>query len=183
MFFVLLALSAIGFAVERAMSRLTKTGTKRVHDRSSADEAYLGMKHAEDWLITSVLADDFPAARKNSTDPDPMTRIEAVRNDGSAIAQNPGISPVNAIIYVADADYEEGLFNGKTGTDAAGLFIPRIPCVEGAGAECRFYYLMSASAAGGVNAVNEELLAVSRDRILRTVAVERIYYRSANSVR
>jgi hypothetical protein len=181
-FFVLFSMFAIGFIVERSTAKLS-IATKGIRNRIKADASHLGMKYAEDWLISSVLSDDdFPTARGASAGSDPLAQIEAVRRDGSAARWNPAITSADVSIYIADADYEPGLFTGRLASRASTPFIPRMPYLENGNSICRFYFLRSFSVGeDGAELTNEELLAVSMDYALRTVEVKRLFYRCRNN--
>jgi hypothetical protein len=175
MFCALFAMLAAGFCLERVTVRM-RIAQALTRGQSASDSAYLGMKHAEDWLITAAMSAVLPTARKNSSDPDPLKRIEVVKNDGTPIPA--GLFAPGVELYVADADYEPGLFTGSLANKAATPFIPRMPPVETEAALCRFYYLRSsATGADGITAIDEQLLSVSRDKFFGGTAVERIYYR------
>ena len=177
--FTLLAMCAAGFALERLTARF-RLAARSADSSSVADAAFLGIKHAEDWLISSVLSEGFPKSGANHSDPDPMRRIEAVKHDGSGVGGAPPVTfAPTPSLYVADADYPDGLFaapaNGKTAP-----FIPRMPRVDAGSVECRFYYLRSEASAGLVMSVNEELLAVSADSASGSVDVGRLFFRSCS---
>jgi hypothetical protein len=179
-FFVLFALLAVGFIVERATAKFRIT-TGLIRDNMESDVSYLGMKHAEDWLISSVLSGDFPLARPYFGDTDPMARIEAVRSDGNAAVWAPATVSLDTKLYIADVDYEPGLFTGNLATSASTPFIPRIPGIETKNAICRFYYLRSSSMkSDGKEAVTEELLAISMDKTQRNMVAKRLFYRNRN---
>jgi hypothetical protein len=111
----------------------------------------------------------------NSLAENPLVRIEAVRNDGSSAA-----TPFSGVtIYVADLDYEPGLFTGSLAKRADTLFIPRMPHYEDDFAERRHYYLRAAIPAGGnMTSVSEEVLVVEKDKATLNFSVKRLLYRS-----
>ena len=154
--FTLLAMCAAGFALERLTARF-RLAARSADSSSVADAAFLGIKHAEDWLISSVLSEGFPKSGANHSDPDPMRRIEAVKHDGSGVGGAPPVTfAPTPSLYVADADYPDRPFaapaHGKRSEASDGL----------------------------VMSVNEELLAVSADSASGSVDVGRLFFRSCS---
>ena len=149
--------------------------------KSVSDSSFIGIKYAEDWVISAVMSEGFPTAVKYSTDSDPMRRIEAVLRCGtSAGAAGSGI---DAEIYVADADYEEGLFTGSLKNKASSPFVPIMPCEDSDDETRRYYFLRSSAQSGdGVASTREEMLAVTLNKRTLDVTAERIFFRrSGNS--
>jgi hypothetical protein len=175
--FALLAMIAAGYALERMTARF-RSAASSAGSSSVAAAAFLGIKHAEDWLISSVLSEGFPTSGANYGDPDPMRLIEAVRGDGSSVGDSPpGALTPTPSLYVADADYPGGLFAAPAKGEA-GPFIPRMPRIDSGTVECRFYYLRSEASDDIVISVNEELLVVSADAASGVVEVGRLFFRS-----
>jgi hypothetical protein len=178
-FFIAFAALCMGFMLERSMRRL-RVETELALKRSASDDSLIGMKYAEDWVISAVLLEGFPKARNNPAESDPMRRIEAVLSNGTSV--NDAGSGINAELYVADADYEEGLFTGALKNMATSPFIPIMPSVYTDGETRRFYYLRSASQNGdGVITTREELLAVTLNKHTNEVSAERIFFRRVSN--
>jgi hypothetical protein len=178
-FFMLFSMLAIGFILERSTAKF-RIIHEAIHNRLSSDTSYLGMKFAEDWLISAVLSEDFPTARENSETADPMDRIEAVCRNGNSIGWDHGEPSVDVKLYVADIDYKPGIFAGELANKRKTPFIPRIPRIETELSVCRFYYIRCAASAkqgASKKMMNEELLAVSMDKSTRQVVVTRLFYR------
>jgi hypothetical protein len=177
--FTLFALLVTGFIARWASLRFMTAVSSSVN-RTVTGAAYIGMKHAEDWLLSSVTSGHPPSARKNSIDPDPARRAEAVRGDGSPIGEAPPMLSMSVEVYVADADYAGGLFtSGISAGLSSTLYIPRMPMVVSGDTERRFYFLRSAASSDqGDRAADEEMIAVSIDRVTGAVEVERLFYRS-----
>jgi hypothetical protein len=172
--FMLIASIVSAFTLERAKARFL-TSLPVTRDIISAEASCLGMKYAEDWLLSSVASGEFPSARVNSLSENPLLRIEAVRSDGSSAA-----SPApGAEIYAADLDYEPGLFTGSLAKRADTLFIPRMPRYEDDFTERRFYYLRASVSAGrNMTSASEEVLSVEKDKATLNISAKRLLYRS-----
>jgi hypothetical protein len=177
--FILFALLGAGFIVRWASQRFMMVFNSSVN-RTVTGVAYIGMKGAEDWLLSSVASGSPPSARKNSLDPNPERRIEAVLGDGNPIGDMPHVLSMGVKVYVADADYAAGLFTGGILADmSSALYVPRMPMVVSGDTERRFYFLRSAASSDqGDRAADEEMIAVSIDRVTGAVEVERLFYRS-----
>ena len=173
--FITFTALCLGFVFDRSMRRL-KMEAELARKKSVSDNSFVGIKYAEDWIISAVLSEGFPAAVRYSADGDPMRRIEAVRRDGTSIS---GVgSAINAELYVADADYDEGLFTGSLKNRATSPFVPVMPCIDTDDETRRYYFLRSSSPNGdGVIAVREELLGVTMDKRTLDVSAERIFFR------
>ena len=175
MLFMACAALCLGFMSDRSLRRL-RVEAELAQKKSVSDSALIGIKYAEDWIISAVMSEGFPTAIRYSADGDLMRRIEAVLRDGTAI--DGAKYGINAELYVADADYEEGLFTGLLKNDATSKFVPVMPCVDTEDETRRFYYLRSTSPNGdGVIATREELLAVTLDKHTLEVSAERIFFR------
>ena len=175
MLFIACASLCLGFMFERSMRRL-KTETELTRKKSVSDGSLIGIRYAEDWVISAVLSEGFPTATVNSADVDPMRRIEAVLRDGTSIGG--AGNAISADLYVADADYEEGLFTGSLKNRATSPYVPIMPCVDTEDETRRFYYLRSSCPNGdGVIATREELLAITQDKHTLNVSAERIFFR------
>ena len=148
--------------------------------KSVSDSSLIGIKYAEDWVISTVLSEGFPKAVRFSAAEDPMKRIEAVRRCGTSI--NGAVSGINAELYVADADYEEGLFTGSLKHKTSAPFVPIMPGVDNDDETRRYYFLRSSAPNGdGVIATREEMLAVTLDKRTLNVSAERIFFRKAGN--
>ena len=177
--FMAFAVLCMGFMFDRSMRRL-RIEAELAQKMSVSDSSLIGIKYAEDWIISAVLSEGFPAAVRYSANDDPMRRIEAVRRDGTSIG-GPG-SGINAEIYVADADYEEGLFTGPLKNRATSPFIPIMPGMDTDDETRRYYFLRSSSPNGdGVIVTREQLLAVTLDKRTLDVSAERIFFRKAGN--
>ena len=178
--FIAFAALCVGFMSDRSLRRF-RVETELALKKSASDDSLIGLKYAEDWIISAVLSEGFPTAIRYSADEDPLRRIEAVLRDGAPIG---GVSSgVNSELYVADADYEEGLFTGSLKNRAATPFVPIMPSVDTDGETRRFYYLRSTSPNGdGVIATREELLSVTLDKYTLKVSAERIFFRKASNL-
>jgi len=177
-FFMMCATLCLGFMLDRSARRLRLEA--ELARKKSDDGSLIGIKYAEDRIISAVLSEGFPYARDDPAESDPMRKIEAVLRNGATIDGSG--SGINAELYVADADYEEGLFTGSLKNRATSPFVPVIPCVDNDDETRRFYYLRSSSRNDdGVIVAREELLAVARDKFTLKVSVERIFSRIVNN--
>jgi hypothetical protein len=176
---VMLALALLGVAFERV------TAAARINapaHRSRAREAsFLGIKMAEDWLMTSALGNDFPAAQ-DAFGSVSLDRIEAVRMDGSRAEWHGGaVHNATVNVYVADVSYDKYLFGGELARKAGVPAIPRMPGVNSGDTVVRYYYLRSRASAGERSFFDsEEILAISHDKLRGETDVERILYRSSS---
>jgi len=178
-FFVVFAAFCLGFMLDRSMRRL-RTEVELARKKSVSDSSLIGIKYAEDWIISAVLSEGFPTAVRYSADEDPMRRIEAVLQCGTSI--DGAGSGINAEIYVADADYEEGLFTGLLKNKDSSPFIPIMPGVDTYDETRRYYFLRSSAPNGdGVIATREEMLAVTLDKRTLNVSAERIFFRKVGN--
>ena len=169
---------ASAFVLERVRSQflisLSVTG-----DIRSAEAACLGLKYAEDWLLESAASGQFPRARANSLLSNIPARIEAVRDDGSAAPTPPGELMSGVSLYVADLDYESGLFTGALAKRADTPFIPRMPATSDDFRYVRFYFLRASyPAAKNVAFVSEEILSVAMDKATLSISARRLLSRS-----
>jgi hypothetical protein len=174
---MLLASIASAFVLERARAKFLIT-MPVAGDIRSAEATCLGLKYAEDWLLESAASGQFPRARVNSLAANIPVRIEAVRDDGSAVPP-PGELAPRVSLYVADLDYEPGLFTGALAKRADTPFIPRMPKIDDDFSCVRFYFLR-ASFPAGENAVfvSEEILSVTRDKATLDISARRLLCRS-----
>jgi hypothetical protein len=176
--FMLLASIASAFVLERARSKfwisLPVSG-----DIRSAEATCLGLGYAEDWLLESAASGQFPRARVNSLSANIPARIEAVRDDGSAVPPPPGELMSGVSLYVADLDYEPGLFTGALAKRADTPFIPRMPLTDDDFSYVRFYFLRaSLRAAKNAFFVSEEILCVKKDKATLNISARRLLSRS-----
>jgi len=143
---------------------------------SAPDYSFIGLRHAEDWIISAVLSEGFPIARGFSARGDPMEIIEAVLPGGSSFDGSE--NGIGAVIYIADTDYGTGLFTGSLKNRASTPFIPSMQSVMTDDETRRFYYLRSSFVNDdGVTAQREELLAVTLDKHTLDVSAARIFSR------
>jgi hypothetical protein len=146
----------------------------KVSHRVQIIASELGLKHAEDWLLSSI-EDGFVPRRAPGASGDALSRIEAIRPDGERV---PGLSfdKFEIDLYVADTDYESSL----TGTER----IPLIPEFQTPGYGGRRYYFLRSTAKSPSwepRLVCEELLSVSLDLSNKIQRVTRLFYRSTSS--
>jgi hypothetical protein len=147
-------------------------------DIRSAEAACLGLKYAEDWLLTSAAAGQFPRARVNSLSSNIPVRIEAVRDDGTAAPPPDELVP-GVSLYVADLDYEPGLFTGALANRAGTPFIPRMSPLDDDFRWVRFYFLRASfPAAKNTLSFSEEILSVTRDKATLEISAKRLLSRS-----
>jgi hypothetical protein len=174
--FLVSAALMLGFMFGTTSARL-KYAAPTLGVRKSAAAARLGIRRAEDWLMTSARSNDFPSCR-NYLETDPYKRIEAVHSGGGAPVSAGETLPY--ALYIADADYAPGFLVPLTRrSDAHG--IPRIPAADTGEAIVRYYYLRSVSSPDNSPAIAaEELLAVSRDKTSGAVSAERLFYRTGS---
>jgi hypothetical protein len=175
---MLLASMTSAFVLERARSKFLISLPVAAGVRS-AEAACLGLKYAEDWLLESIASGQFPRARANSLAPDIQTRIEAIRDDGSALPPPSGELMSGVSLYVADLDYEPGLFTGALANRSDTPFIPRMPPSDGDFSYVRFYFLRASfPAAKNAVFVSEEILSVTRDKATLNISARRLLSRS-----
>jgi hypothetical protein len=134
----------------------------------------LGLKHAEDWLLSSI-EDGFVPRSAPGAAGNALCRIEAIRPDGERV---PGLSfdKFEVDLYIADTDYESSL------TGAEG--IPLIPELQAPGLGRRRCYFLRSTAKSPFwepRLVCEELLSVSLDSSDKIQEVTRLFYRSTSS--
>jgi hypothetical protein len=175
---MLLASMTSAFVLERARVKflisLPVTG-----DIEAAEAPCLGLKYAEDWLLESAAAGQFPRARVNFLSEDISARIEAVRDDGSAASPPPDEFASGVSLYVADLDYEQGLFTGALAEYADTPFIPRMPPTDDAFSYVRFYFLRATfPAAKNAVFVSEEILSVAQNKATLDISARRLLFRS-----
>jgi hypothetical protein len=176
--FMLLASIASAFVLERARSKFL-ISLPMAGDIRSAEAACLGLGYAEDWLLESVASGQFPRARVNSLAANMSTRIEAVRDDGSVVPPPPGELMSGVSLYVADLDYEPGLFTGALANRADTPFIPRMPPSDSDFSYVRFYFLRASfPAAKNAFFVSEEILSVTKDKATLNISARRLLSRS-----
>jgi hypothetical protein len=176
--FMLLASVTSAFVLERVRSKLL-ISLPVAGDIRYAEAACLGLQYAEDWLLESAASGQFPRARVNSLAENIPIRIEAVRDDGSAVPQPPGEFMSGVSLYVADLNYEPGLFTGKLANRADTPFIPRMPLMDDDFSCVRFYFLRASfPAAKNVFFVSEEILSVTRDKSTLGISARRLLSRS-----
>jgi hypothetical protein len=175
---MLLASIASAFVLERARAKFL-ISLPVAGDITSAEAPCLGLKYAEDWLLASAASGQFPRARVNSTAANIPVRIEAVRDDGSAVPPPPDKLIAGVTLYVADLDYEPGLFTGALAKRADTPFIPRMPLEDSVFSYVRYYFL-SASFPSAKNAffTDEEILRVERDKATLNISAKRLLHRS-----
>jgi hypothetical protein len=175
---MLLASIASAFVLERVRSKFL-ISVPVAGDIRSAEAACLGLKYAEDWLLESAASGQFPRARANSLAAYIPARIETVRDDGSAIPTPPGELMSSVSLYVADLDYEPGLFTGALANRADTPFIPRMPPVDDDFSYVRYYFLRATFPAAK-NAIffSEEILSVERDKATLNISARRLLCRS-----
>jgi hypothetical protein len=174
---MLLASIASAFVLERVRAKFL-ISLPVAGDVVSAEAACLGLKYAEDWLLASAAAGQFPRARVNSL-AENMPRIEAVRDDGSAVPPPPGEPMSGVTLYVADLDYEPGLFTGDLAKRADTPFIPRMPPLDDDFSYVRFYFLRASfPAVKDAFFVSEEILSVTRNKATLGISARRLFCRS-----
>ncbi|MDR0651976.1 MAG: hypothetical protein LBG12_01585 [Synergistaceae bacterium] len=174
--FMLLVSAVSAFVLERVRAKFL-ISVHMPDDIRSAEAACLGLKYAEDWLLESVASGQFPTARKNSLAANLLTRIEAVRDDGSAVPQPPGELMSGVSLYVADLAYDPGLFTTTIAKRADTPFIPLMPPEDDG---CVRFYFLRASFPAAKNAAffSEEILRVTRDRATLGISARRLLCRS-----
>ncbi|MDR3255276.1 MAG: hypothetical protein LBT31_06890 [Synergistaceae bacterium] len=163
-----------------AVTSYVEITVPRVSYRGQTDAAHIAVKLAEDWLLSSICEGQTPSGGKQFGTP--FERIEAIRPDGGRANGGGvfgGFSGFDIEIYVADANYETGLFGASLS------FIPRMPTIYAPHEARRFYFLRgTATIPGRKNRlISEELLAVSMDRRGELVEVTRMFYKSSSSVK
>lgn len=142
--------------------------------RAQTSASELGLKYAEDWLLSSI-GEGFVPKRDPWASGDALDRAEAVRPDGGRVSSDLSFDKFSVDLYVADTDYDDSL-------DATqGVPLIRESVAPGSGS-MRCYLLRSTakSARWHPALVCEELLAVSLDMSGRTQAVTRLFYRSGS---
>jgi len=171
---------AIGTMTTSVTAHVKVTGP-RVSYRGQSDAAHIGIKLAEDWLLSSIDAGAVPLGGGRASG-SPFERVEAVRPDGGRAVGDGGFSGFDIELYVADTDYNAGLFSAP-GT--AKSSIPRMPAVSTPEGVRRFYFLRSTATLPGRRncLISEELLSVSIDRSGAILETTRLFYRSLSSVR
>ncbi|MDR0649311.1 MAG: hypothetical protein LBF92_08270 [Synergistaceae bacterium] len=143
--------------------------------QSSASE--LGLKFAEDWLLSSI-EEGFVPKRSPCASGDALDRAEAVRPDSGRAPSGLSFDEFVVDLYVADTDYDDSL--------GASLNIPLIrESVTPGSGSMRCYLLRSAAISMRWRPALfcEELLAVSLDLSGKIQAVTRLFYRSGSIIR
>jgi hypothetical protein len=157
---------------------LVKRMKWRVAYREQIAASELGMKLAEDWLLSSIGEGFIPKMAQSATG-SALSKIEAVRPDGGRVPASLSFDKFDISLYVADTDYSSILDGMSIEEKEPG--IPMIPesYVPGKGL-MRCYFLRSAAASGlwKSKLACEELLAVSLDLSGRIQAVTRLFYSS-----
>jgi hypothetical protein len=175
---MLLASMTSAFVLERARVKFL-ISLPVAGDIELAEATCLGLKYAEDWLLESVTSEQFPRARVNSLTANILTRIEAVRDDGSVASPPPDEFASGISLYVADLCYEPGLFTGTLAKRADTPFIPRMPPTDDAFSYVRFYFLRATfPAAKNAVFVSEEILSVALNKATLDISAKRLLFRS-----
>ncbi|MDR0651923.1 MAG: hypothetical protein LBG12_01320 [Synergistaceae bacterium] len=176
--FMLLASIASAYVMERVRAKFL-ISMPVAGDIGSAEAACIGLKYAEDWLLESAISGQFPRARVNSLAVNIPVRIEAVRDDGTVVPPPPGELMSGVSLYVADLDYEPGLFTGALANRADTPFIPRMPAADDDYSYVRFYFLRASfPAAKNAVFVSEEILSVALDKATLNISAKRLLCRS-----
>jgi hypothetical protein len=172
-FLLILLTMVLGTMVEGVTS-LVGLMRSRSSGQKLINASELGVKLAEDWLLSSIDAGYIP--RGNPGAPGSLLeKIEAVRPDGGRAEYTGGLG---LELYIADTDYTSELF-GRSGST-----IPRIPediMEDGVSRRCYFLRSTANSPEGGFRLVSEEVLAVSFDNLGKMTGVSRLFYRSSSS--
>jgi hypothetical protein len=154
-----------------------------VRSENFLEASICGMRLAEDWLIASISSGDVPQIRANGR-ADPLSRVEALLSDGNGAALC-ARGRMEAELYVADTDYESGVFRHSASywEPQTTPGIPRIPVVSDVDGVTRHYYLRSAAsgatgARDGAAVIREEVIAVKIDHLGRVSDIRRLFSRS-----
>jgi hypothetical protein len=151
----------------------------RVSFREHIEASELGIKLAEDWLLSSIASGNRPRLSQSATG-NFAERVEAIRPDGGRAGYEHGWDGFDIDLYVADTNYASRL----PGT--SDLTIPRIPELFTSGGFRRCYFLRCTATSKKIpetKLVNEELLAVSFDQYDKMLGVSRLFYRSTSTVK
>jgi hypothetical protein len=165
---------AAGFMIE-GVSAGTSMMESRTSYRRQADAASVGVKIAEDWLLSSITDKSIPR-RDPASSGAPLEKIEALAADGSSARFEGRFDGFEIEIYIADADYESGAL------DQSPRGIPRIPEESSADGVRRFYHLIGAAKkkSGDIMLTSEELIAVFIDKSGNIKDVSRLFYKSTS---
>jgi hypothetical protein len=179
--FVLISSLIGGIMIIRTTEQVKAASNVAIRSWASVGASICGIKIAEDWLMSSIISKDIPRLSMLGRE-DPMDRIEALRADGSAARHDLG-DRIDVRLYVADADYESGLFRDASGNLSSSKTpsIPRIPIVSTAEGFRLCYYLRSSAESGDgrTRIVCEEMISVTFDLMERVTDVRRLFYRSS----
>ncbi|MDR1472402.1 MAG: hypothetical protein LBS75_07750 [Synergistaceae bacterium] len=176
--FVVVSSLICGVMFAKATEQVGVTLSSSIRSRESIEAFACGVKLAEDWLLSSIVSGDVPRRGMNGHDT-PLASIEALRSDGSG-ASSDLAARFGASFYVADVDYDEGLFRGSSSPiQRRTPSIPRIPEIRSSDGVLRYYYLRSdAEGARNARVIHEELVSVKLDHLGRVTDVRRLFSRS-----
>lgn len=173
--FLLVIFTLAAGSLMAGSTSLVKRLKWRITYREQILASELGMKFAEDWLLSSIEEGFIPKISPDASG-DLMSIVEAVRPDGGRIPAVMSFDKFDIHLYVADTDYGHSLS-------------PAIPMIQESyvpeEGRMRCYYLRSAAGCGLWISMLfcEELLAVSIDLSGRIQAVTRLFYRSNSEIR
>jgi hypothetical protein len=177
--FVTISSAIGGIMLIRATDTARAVFSASVGSKDSVTASICGVKFAEDWLMSSISSGDVPQLRMNGCEA-PLSRVEALLADGSGAGGHAG--HVRADLYVADTDYESGVFRVGSSYWNPSLMpgIPRIPVVSTPDGITRHYYLRSKSrgACDDSAVIREEVIGVTVDHLGRISRVRRLFSRS-----
>jgi hypothetical protein len=183
--FVTISSAVGGIMLIRATDTARVVLDASVRSKGSAAASICGVKLAEDWLISSISSGDVPRLRMNGCEA-PLSRVEALLADGSGAGGRAGrdeyAGHIRAELYVADTDYESGIFRVGSSPWNPSLTpgIPRIPVISTPDGVTRHYYLRSWSRVTFDDSavIREEVVVVTVDHLGRISGIRRLFSRS-----
>jgi hypothetical protein len=177
--FVTISSAIGGIMLIRTTDTARAVFSASVGSKDSVTASICGIKFAEDWLMSSISSGDVPQLRMNGCEA-PLSRVEALLADGSGADGRAG--HIRAELYVADTDYESGVFHVGSSYWNPSLTpgIPRIPVVSTPDGVTRHYYLCSGSRGTFDDSmvIREEVVGVTVDHLGRISRVRRLFSRS-----
>ncbi|GHV56463.1 hypothetical protein FACS1894216_20400 [Synergistales bacterium] len=166
---------ATGAMLTNVSSHIESTAESSSYRRQK-EEARLGIKAAEDWLLSSLADGVIP--RKDMFGSTPPEKLTAKRPDGKRPEYGGGFDGMSVAVTVFDLNYDSELLGG------ASFSLPCMPLSVCADGVLRYYLMRSEASAEGrkIKLIDEELIAVSIDNFGILSGASRIFYRTSSSL-
>jgi hypothetical protein len=175
---VVLLITLFAFAAGAMLANVSshaESTAERVSYRRQAEEARLGIKAAEDWLLSSLASGVTP--RKDMFGSSPSEKLTAKRPDGKRPEYGGGFGGMSVTVTVFDLNYDSELLG------RANVSLPCMPLSVNGDGVLRYYLMRSEAAAADrkIKLIDEELIAVSIDNFGILSGASRIFYRTSSN--